>query len=297
MRRPVLRSVPTRDGRSRLPSNPNVTRRIMFGRNERRITQHVSGCRVVTGLEPLRVIAEWSGQLVAYACPRCGITYGMNLASGRQEDRDAYVRGLAAKCCNNSCAGCGASIPRFHSNCPDCYAKHNLMRRKSWAKRAKAVGIEAAEDDWIMADGIGPNEGYFDCIDSLIEYCAYENVTFPSYVVPCKRVTASIDLESVFESLDEEYGGEDSVTDQFPDSKALEAAVDAFNAELKTNGPRMYQPDYGKVIVLDVARFNAEFGTDPRDGTPLIKWNDLPPHVEPIDAKKWAEAAKPTPDL
>src|SRR5690606_24167891 len=55
-------------------------------------------------------------------------------------------------------------------------------------------------------------------------------------------------------------------------------------------------PDYREVIILDAARFNEEFGTDPRDGTPLIKWNDQPPTVEPIDAKKWAEAAKPKPD-
>lgn len=293
MRLPKLRSVPTRDGRSVLPRNPNVTRRIMFGRSERRITAHRSGCRVVSGLVPLRIIAEHSREVVAYACPRCGIAYGLNLASGRPGDRDAYVRGLAAKCCNNTCSTCGTSIPRYHSNCTACSDANRKRTNRRWAARAKAVGMDEAEDGWICADDIGYRDGYFSSIDELVEYCADEGVTLPSFVLPCSRVTASIDLGTVFEHLDEEYGGEDSVTDQFPDSKELEAAVDAFNAALKADGPRMYQADYRRVIIIDADRFNAEFGTDKRDGTPLTSWADRVPSVPAIDAKAWAAAARP----
>lgn len=287
------RAVPTRWAGFAL--NPNQTRRVIFGRNERRITQGPHG-RVTTGLVPLKIVAPHligAEQTIGYACPRCGTVFALSQYRGHGPDVDAYVQTLARNCCNCKCSACGSSVGKQRTICDDCHNRNYSLGRRKWAKRAKLVGMDDCEDGWFYADGYGDNDGYFDDIQTLIDWCGDEgHEELPSYIHPCIRVTASIDLDTILERLDEEYEGEDSVTDQFPDVTALAKAIDDFNAALLDDGPRLYQADFRRVIILDADRFNDEFGTDQRDGTPIMSWADRPPSVSPIDVKTWIKAIR-----
>lgn len=236
--------------------------------------------------DPIELWAPGAARPSIYVCRRCKTGYNM-LLQGTDDERHAYARWQAARCCDARCERCQAPVQRFHSRCEACQRLHMAAQRRAWAPRAKPVPDDGG---WVYSDDVqGYNDGYFDSLASLVEYIE-ENVsdglTLPAWVHPCLAHTPSLDVTDMYEQMDENWEVEDqSPSEDIPDdlAKALEDVVEQINQKLTAT---CYNADFSRVIILDAERFNAEFGIDVH-GRPITSWSDRPPTVPAIDVIRY----------
>ncbi len=155
-----------------------------------------------------------------------------------------------------------------------------------YAEPARAY-IEAHGGDWVFADGHGYNEGYFESLDDLLQWCDDEGIEPPCYVHPCyPTAPPEISLEGALEHMLEQEPEGIEARD-LPGMDALEAAVAAFN-KLQTSCSWMWAAR--EVIILDVARFEHLLSTD-RSGLPDVSYIRRSPSAK--SAAEMAHAATP----
>lgn len=244
--------------------------------------------RIAVFADPLEIGVRGRARPDMFACRRCGTTYSTNMLIGPDADRIAYARDQALRCCDNRCRTCNAPVQRHYSRCDECQDKHRRDERRAWAYRATPVPYDGG---WVYSDHVsGYNDGYFDSLDALVEYVAdgaNEGLMLPAWVHPCREIYPSLDISGAYESMDDDFGVEDiSVAERIPDdlSRQMDALVEKINESLK--GTIAYHARFSKVIILDAAAFNAEFGND-LNGRPITNWRDREPTVDPILAAKY----------
>jgi len=168
----------------------------------------------------------------------------------------------------NYCALCGGPADQYSAHCRLCFDVKQFKSDQSRLRNAKVVTAEAHGNEWIYCDGRGYNEGYFESIEDLLQYCDDEQMEPPCYVHPAYPTEApKIDLGSVLEHLyeNEPEGFETSDLDGIDE---LEAAVAAFNAKQHSHS---WMCALHEVIILDDARFEILLTTD-RHGLPDVTY-------------------------
>lgn len=241
--------------------------------------------RIGVVADPLAIVIAGTTRPQMYACPRCKTCYSTSMLIGPDAERIAYAREQAMRCCDGRCRTCNDPVERYHSSCHSCTNKRLAKERREWAARSKPVPYDGG---WIYSDHVsGYNDGYFDSMDALVEYCADEGLMLPAWVHPCREITPHLDIANSYESMDENFG----VEDQYPsseisdaDAKALDEIVARINEGLKSMTG--YQVTFSRVIILDADAFNNECGNDVH-GRPITSWRDREPTVDPILAAKY----------
>lgn len=264
---------------TRDPKNPLMRIAVRQGRHP------IKAATRVTQREPREITLRGSDRTVAYICPSCSMLLSPDqYHGGTRQDRLAAARNGAIHCCDARCQQCGTPVKKYHSRCCDCSEKRMAQERRAWAARAEPCTL--ADTDWIYADGYGSSygDGYFPSMDELVEWCRDEGVDLPAYVHPCNEITVSVDAAEIYERIDEEVATEDSASERLSGCAEFEAAIDAFNAA--NAGPMAWTADFRRVIILDEAKFNAEFGNDVH-GRPITSWSDRPPTVDAITLAKY----------
>lgn len=163
----------------------------------------------------------------------------------------ARTEAAANQCCAPyKCTVCGTDVDRktYRTVCPPC--------EKAKREAAEKARFDAAEkltewDGWIMAEGIGYRDGFFQSVDELSEYVEDDGDTeMPAYVWTCDpSYFCKLSIEEVTERLTENCDAyEDFSVDDMSGVKELEAAIDAFNAA--NTGVVSYQPNMKRALVL-----------------------------------------------
>lgn len=160
----------------------------------------------------------------AYQCKKCNRTY--------------LDRKSAEQCCApKHCEDCGKRIKPYRIVCESC-------RTKRLFNKAEKLTIDQW-DGYIQRDGYGSNEGYFESISELLEWCEDEGTNPPDWVFCCELVKHRLNIDNAIETmLEEAY---DDAWDDLVDEDGLRQFIDAWNAKQKVAS---YYPDYTKVVVL-----------------------------------------------
>lgn len=161
------------------------------------------------------------------------------------ECKKVYLdRRMAEQCClHKYCEDCGCELPSrwYKFVCKSCdlkrlYDKAEKLTPDQW-------------DDWVQRDGYGYNDGFFESVDDLLEYCKDTGSEPPDWVFCCKGIRHQLDADQILDNmLDDAY---DDAPDQIVDEDSLRDFIKAWNAKQIVS---TYYPDYTKVVVLKTGR-------------------------------------------
>ncbi len=177
----------------------------------------------------------------AYICGQCGAK--------------SFNKDLAEQCCKNyNCRVCGVELDRYRTICGLCSEKSRFE---------KAQKIPAAEyTGWVYWEGHGYNEGFFESLAELIDYCDYgergeregerNKIPLPEYVWACKVMTFKLDADRIIEDAYEE--AHEGAADNLKMVDELEAFCKEFNEANKDNVT--YYVDDGRVVMLSGMEVN-----------------------------------------
>ena len=142
------------------------------------------------------------------------------------------------------CKWCDKPNKSDYCNCDTASRIRTYKAMDAHYEKAKRLLPEQYEG-WIYAEGLGYNEGYFESVDTLIEYCEDEGIDVPDWVYCCEETSHTLDIDSAIDSmLDEAFEG---ARDHLKDEKELYDFVDKWNAKQSIIS---YYPDYKRVVVL-----------------------------------------------
>ncbi len=172
--------------------------------------------------------------------PKKIITYQCSIC--RKYYLDEHV---ADSCCTSSPVApatpakkceCGAELKYYyHVSCEPCREKYRFEQ---------AEKIESY-DGWIYAESLeSHNEGFFESVDDMIEYCEDDKV-IPEYVYATKKIVwRGACIDNLLDSLDDFY---DEADEHIVDFEELETFITEWN---KKQNIVSYRPDYTKVILI-----------------------------------------------
>lgn len=186
-----------------------------------------------------------------YACGKCGKCYSPEIYLCKNEAAHAAAKRAAEICCVlNNCEDCGKQLDReFRTCCESCFDIRRVI------KAAKITADQAETDciftQWPGTGSGGYGEGYYQTIDELKEQLDDESVEMPPFVHPCEETRFSLDASDIIENACSDL--HEDAADQLVDVDVFDAAVKAF---VEKQSVRSFYPDYGKVIILDQARFD-----------------------------------------
>ncbi|WP_020476219.1 hypothetical protein [Zavarzinella formosa] len=183
---------------------------------------------------PLKVIRTTDDDASFFVCTTC--------------KRSHLEKANAEKCCEPSkCKACDVEVRHYYLYCE----RHAEGRRL-----LKAGIVTESPCDWVYDEnGGGCQEGYFDSLESFLDWYADEadeETNRPLYVYACKENRWSgIDLGNVLSSeLDDHH---EDAGDCLVDDKELWDFIKAWNAKQTLVS---FDVDYTKVIPIDVEAFN-----------------------------------------
>jgi len=153
---------------------------------------------------------------------------------------------LAEKCCNWTCSTCGSATKQYWTKCDACIDKaelaKNLARFESAEKLTEWTG-------WIYTDAVvGYQDGYFDSVESLREYCEDKEIPPPLFAWACTEnhfVCATIDYITS-QIADNAY--EDFDSDDLRGLEELKKSIDVFNEA--NHSHISYEPDYKRAVLI-----------------------------------------------
>lgn len=152
----------------------------------------------------------------------------------------------AEECCTmRTCSVCKCVIDRYRIMCDACIAFHRAAKESErFAKSDKLTEWSG----WVMVDGYGSQDGYFDSVEALIEWCDDEEVNRPKYAWTCKEIHfVNVNADSIYDDImDAAY--EDFDADDLGGTVELEAAIEAFNIE--NAGLVSYTPNYALAVLI-----------------------------------------------
>jgi len=154
---------------------------------------------------------------------------------------------MAEQCCDPKCDKCGKPVPQGHCRCTACWNESQDKAEKARFEKAKHLKPEEYTG-WIYSDGLGWSEGYFECIDDLIDYCKEEDADIPEYVWATNEVHfAQASIDDLLSNIhDRAY--EDFETESLHGLPELKKAIETFNEANKY--VVSYEVDYSRAIMI-----------------------------------------------
>jgi hypothetical protein len=180
-------------------------------------------------------------EIKAYKCTVCGCAY---------KDKQ-----FAEKCCEpKHCLECGKELSKnyMYTLCEKCREKKDKERETARFENAKHVTLDDADKSktqMLFNELYKCNNGYFDEIEELIDYCEYYNLEIPKYCYGTKSYMISINAEDIVESACEELH-EDAIDDICrEDMNELQEFLDKWCE--KQTGTTTYMVDYDYAILIE----------------------------------------------
>jgi hypothetical protein len=152
----------------------------------------------------------------------------------------------AEKCCvPYTCRVCGVETPQYYTACE---------RHSQGARLQKATIAERSPCGWVYDEcGGGHQDGYFDSVESLLDWYVDEAESRPLYVYACKeRPWKGISLGDVLQNEHEDHY--EDAEDSLVEVKELGEFLTVWNAKQKIVS---YDVDYSRVIPIDADGFAA----------------------------------------
>jgi hypothetical protein len=174
-----------------------------------------------------------AGEVKAHCCGKCGRVWPNDGGSDT---------GFAAKCCAPKiCSVCGKETNSPRLRCEPCQMEY-------WFQAGNRMRESDYEGHFIFCEeGYGAQDGYFENVDALRDYCEDDDTPLPKFVFGCtERVWDGIDVDRAIENDLEEFH-EDAMGD-VRDLAELHAFMKTWNAKQCIPS---YYVDYKQVIVLD----------------------------------------------
>lgn len=108
----------------------------------------------------------------------------------------------AEECCKPYICECGKELPRkeHRTRCADCTRRQFAERN---AKRLAEATLVDDYDGWICSEEVsGDQDGYFESVEDLLEYCVGYDVEVPEFAFCCTRKPFAIDARRVIEFVE-----------------------------------------------------------------------------------------------
>lgn len=179
-------------------------------------------------------------EVTCYKCGNCGSVF--------------ISEEYAEKCCRpKHCEKCGAEMPHnsYYTLCEKCRAEKEATKEKERFEKAKHYTFDNVPQSSIImlySDSYGENEGYFDDLEQLEDYCEENDIEMPGYVwgTRCERI--SMDAGSIIENACEELH-EDAY--DWIGKESEEELQETLNKWCeKQSGTDTYYVDYKVAIIL-----------------------------------------------
>lgn len=165
-------------------------------------------------------------EITAYQCSNCGVSY-------------IYKDAAEACCSQKKCEDCGELLPTrwCRTVCNRCHEKRRFE---------KAEKLESWDGYIYCAKGYGYNDGYFETVDDLIDYCHDHGLAPPKYAFVCEEQRHEIDVDAALENmLEDAY---EDAGDHLQDEKELRDFIAEWN---KKQYIVTYYPDYSRVVLIN----------------------------------------------
>ena len=175
-------------------------------------------------------------------CPKCkGLRFYYVEENGK-----SYIE--TCKECHTGklyiCKYCQKGNTSDYCNCKKAREERTIKRDISHYEKAEKL-FPIQYDGWVYAEGLGYNEGYFESVGDLIEYCEDECISVPDWVYCCTEMNHALNIDSAIDSmLDEAH---EDARDHLKDEKELYDFIEKWNARQNIIS---YYPDYKRVVVL-----------------------------------------------
>lgn len=150
--------------------------------------------------KPYEVCVKGSEKAIGYACSRCYLFSSPTLFTGKWEERLKAAQQFALECCDKRCEKCGKSRDKRHYiYCSDCRPIVEAQREREKFEKAHKIAYEAYTGSWLYVENVGHNEGYFEDLDTLIDYYASEEIPPPAYAWTCDKIEFRLSAEDILE--------------------------------------------------------------------------------------------------
>ena len=122
------------------------------------------------------------------------------------------------------------------------------------AKKEEVAFLKAAKvtqwEGWIYCEGMDHNDGFFDSVSDLLEFCEDEGISPPKYAWTCSsRSFVTIDLDDILQRIEED-GFEDYEASDAKGLAELKLAIEAFN--LANESTVIYEPNYSTAVIISL---------------------------------------------
>lgn len=175
-------------------------------------------------------------------CPKCkGLRFYYVEKNGKgyiETCRECYAGKLYI------CKHCQKGSGSDYCSCEKAREERIIQRDISYYEKAEKLS-PVQYDGWVYFEGLGHNEGYFEGVDELIEYCEDEEIDMPDWVYCCKGERHLLDIDSAIESMVEE--AYEDAREHLKDEKELYDFVEKWNAKQNIIS---YYPDYKRIVML-----------------------------------------------
>lgn len=135
-------------------------------------------------------------------------------------------RDIAESCCKpKTCKECGQDMPAktHYTICDRC-------RYTRWIASTHEL-LESAQEvtnyySWVYYEDHGPQNGYFNSVESLVEYCEDHELDIPEFVFCCEPSRFFVDPEKVIECAEQQIEL-DCCEDYVPEYKGVKEFAEA----------------------------------------------------------------------
>ena len=143
----------------------------------------------------------------------------------------------AEKCCAKYfCKHCNKELPKYHTICNDC-------RRQERYEKADKI---TEWDGWVYLDDMGYDDGFFESVDALIEYCIVTDTSIPKWAYTCVKERHLLDIDTALEMMVEEAF--EGAFDYLVDREELIAFVNEWN---KKQDIVSYWPNFNCAVLIE----------------------------------------------
>lgn len=174
--------------------------------------------------EPIVLVRQGSGEIVAYACGKCGVVASSPVRDGARAREAAFQH-----CAPRSCSWCGKEVDRPHyTSCDACMMEAKWMKEAEiFANANKIRPVDYGGPVFDASERTG-NEGYSRDLDEALEAAAdLDPDDQPFFYWTCTITKPELDAESILENLAEDAYDGAAYTHQ----EELQAALDAWCAK------------------------------------------------------------------